>query len=176
MCASAVMVLLSGLPRSWKRLRNSVIFRKLHVLSRVVRASTCEEPHQNAFSVLMTNARYSVSREAEERNQASMPSLPERIPVRNKKDELYNDLLQFLESKNVAFENIAAACTTGKQFMTTLVNVLWYLDGHHSKLKTFSDHHSAIPRFPKPFESFCNYKEEYSSRSNEPLSQWPFAL
>ena len=51
----------------------------------------------------MTNARYSTLREAEERIQASMPSLPERIPVRNKDDELYNDVLR---SKNVGFENL----------------------------------------------------------------------
>ena len=42
----------------------------------------------------MTNARYSAAGEAEETNQSSMPSLPERIPVRNK-DDLYNDVLQF---------------------------------------------------------------------------------
>ena len=52
-----------------------VIFRKFHVLFRVVRASTHEEAHQNAFSILMTNARYSAAREGEERNQAFMPSL-----------------------------------------------------------------------------------------------------
>ena len=73
----------------------------------------------------------------------SSPSLPDEIPV-NKEDELHNVVLVFLKSKKVAFMDKAEACTTGKQLLKTLMNVLWYIDGHHQKLKAFSQHHSTI--------------------------------
>ena len=39
------------------------------------------------------------------------------------------------------------------------MNVLWYIDGHHDKLKDFSKHHSAVAGLPEAFEVFSNYSD-----------------
>ena len=98
-----------------------------------------------------------LKRRKRKKQLASSPSLPDEISVNNKKDKLYNAVLLFLKSQNVGFKDKAEACTTGKQFLKTLVNVLWYIDGHHDKLKEFSKHHSAVAGLPAAFKTFSSF-------------------
>ena len=109
----------------------------------------------------MQGARAIADKERAERHSESLPSLPEHTVVNNKKDQLHNDVLCFLKDKNVSFRGKTEANTTGKQYVKTLVNVLWYVDGHQHKLKAFSEHHSGWPvslmlskRFPTTMTLF----------------------
>ena len=93
-------------------------------------------------------------------------------------NQLRNDVL-FLRDKNVSFQGKTDANTIGKQYVKTLVNMLWYVNGHQHKLKAFSEHHSGVPSFPDVLEAFSNYnevvrkKEKHTSGS---LSSCTFAV
>ena len=93
-------------------------------------------PVVNAFSVMMSSQR-----------QQQQPRLPSYVPVRTRKDELYNDVLQMLNEENLLFIDVIA----GKNFVKTLVECLWYLDGHHETLKKQS---SSVPEY---FSRFVGY-------------------
>ena len=109
---------------------------------------------QSAFSVLMKGARAVADKEKQEKCNESLPLLPEHTVVNNKKDQLHNDVLCFLKDKDVFFRGKNEANATGKQFVKTLVNVLWYIDGHQCKLQAFSEHHREVPSFPDALEGF----------------------
>jgi hypothetical protein len=66
--------------------------------------------------------------------QLSQAGLPACIPVRTKKDKLYNDFLGLLSEENMHFTT-ADVDSLGKIFVKTIVECLWYVDGHHEKLK-----------------------------------------
>ena len=146
------------------------IFQKNHVLFRVVRDGTSRS-EQSAFSVLMQGARAIDKKEKEEKQGETLPSLPEHMVVNNKKDQLHNDILCFLKNKGVSFRGKTEASTSGKQFVKTLVNVLWYVDGHQHKLKAFSEHHSQVPSFPDALEAFSNYNDVIRKKKSTRLDQ-----
>lgn len=56
------------------------------------------------------------------------------VLVRTKKDKLYNDFLELLRKENVLFPANDVQLS-GKNLVKTIVECLWYLDGHHEKLK-----------------------------------------
>jgi hypothetical protein len=59
----------------------------------------------------------------------------EQINVRNRKDKLYNDLIEFFISRKALLSE-SEVCEEGKMLVTTLRDVLWYIDGYHSVLAT----------------------------------------
>ena len=70
--------------------------------------------------------------------------------ARNKKDELYNDLIAlFVSCGALLYE--AEIKSYGKKLVTTLRDVLWHIDGHHAILakRAFS--------IPLIFKKFVNY-------------------
>ena len=99
------------------------IFQTNHVLFRVVGSRTTRL--SRTFSVLMQGACAITDNKRTKRHCESLPSLPEHTVVNNKKDRLHNDVLCFLEDKNISFQDKTEANTTGKQYVKTLVNVLW---------------------------------------------------
>ena len=96
--------------------------RAIQLFGPFLRYHTCDRIQQlppvcDAFSVLMSNQR-----------QLSLPSLPASVAVRTKKDQLYNDFLGLLREKNALFPD-AEVDSSGKNFVKTIVECLWYVDG-----------------------------------------------
>ena len=58
--------------------------------------------------------------------------LPQCLPERTKKDKLFNDLLNLLETKK--WEWAPDGVESERVILTTLTNILWYLDSHHDTL------------------------------------------
>ena len=82
-----------------------------------------QPPVVNAFSVLMQSS-----------HLRSQPGLPQKVPERNKKEKLYNDILMMLEEENVAFPGDEVE-SSGHAFLRVVVDSLWCLDGHHDALR-----------------------------------------
>ena len=68
-------------------------------------------------------------------------SLPEKVEIRNKKHQLRNDLLDFLAEKELVFPT-GQVSTAGEAFVSCLVNILQYSDGHH---RVFDSRSHRIP-------------------------------
>ena len=63
-------------------------------------------------------------------------TLPNKIiQIKNKKQQLYNDLIEHLESNNIMWYADEVA-DDGEKFLTDMVDLLWYIDGHHDDLTT----------------------------------------
>ena len=70
--------------------------------------------------------------------QLLLPGLPAPVTVHTKNDKLYNDFLELLKEENASFLGIEVN-SSGKNFVKTVVECLWYVDGHHEKFKKQSD-------------------------------------
>jgi len=90
----------------------------------------------DAFAVLMANQRLLCT-----------PTLPDRLHERTKKDKLYNDLICLVGGMGLKWQS--GEVNSGKSFLTTLTNALWYIDGHHESLVSRG---CKIPKLFKPFE------------------------
>ena len=69
------------------------------------------------------------------------PSLPAKVSdVRNKKHQLKNDWLCFMEEKELMWPEKEVmwpekeVSDVGEVFVQSLVDLLWYIDNHHSNL------------------------------------------
>lgn len=71
----------------------------------------------NAFTVLVLSQR-----------QVTLPGLPACVFVCTNKDKL-------LKEENIPF-SAAEVDSSGKNFVKAVVGCLWYVDGHHEKLKS----------------------------------------
>ena len=116
----------------------------IHMFGPFLRYYTCSRLQQlplvrDAFALLMASQK-----------QLSQAGLPACIPVRTKKDKLYNDFLGLLSEENMHFTT-ADVDSLGKIFVKTIVECLWYVDGHHEKLKRQS---APIPDY---FGRFTGY-------------------
>ena len=96
-------------------------------------------PLRNAFTVLMSSSRA----------MKDCAKLPSTIVVRTKKDQLYNDVIAFLEKNR--WEWTTGGESYGKEFVQGLHETLWYLDGHH---QIFADRSHPIPSL---FKGFIGY-------------------
>jgi len=77
---------------------------------------------RNAFTILMHNQRL-----------LSQPRVPEMLQVRNQKDKLYNDIIQMLNDEKLKFP-ASSVSSSGKNFVKTLSDLLWYIDGHQGTI------------------------------------------
>ena len=75
--------------------------------------------------------------------------MPQKIESRNKKDKLFNDLIDLFEEKGCTW--VDSGNTLGKSFLLKLRDVLWYIDGHHAAFVNRS-----LP-IPELFKSFSGY-------------------
>lgn len=101
--------------------------------------STAQIAMRNVFDVLM-------------RRQAALSQrdkLPQRIDSCNKKDELFNDLVDLFEEKGWTW--VDGGNTLGKSFLSKLWDVLWYIDGHHAAFENCS-----LP-IPEALRQFSGY-------------------
>ena len=87
---------------------------------------------------------------------------------RNKKDELHNAVIQFLEKDSLTWTSSEVDCGLANMTMKTLTDVLWYVDGHQSKL---SERSCGLPPL---FEEFVGYNKpemaKHRKRSSTTLS------
>ena len=100
---------------------------------------------RNAFEVLMSSQRQLAR------------TLPQRKHPRNKKDELYNDLLTLLEEKGLYFLSSDGE-SAGHNLVRVLTDLLWLIDGHHGTLK---DQSCPVPLV---FSSFTGYNAPERSK------------
>ena len=97
-------------------------------------------PTRNAFESMMMS----------QRALSFQSQLPARIDApRNKKDEMFNDLVSLFEEKNWKWND--GGSSHGNNFVFGLRDTLWYIDGHHSTLEERS-----CP-IPEPFSKFVGY-------------------
>ena len=68
-----------------------------------------------------------------------------------KKEHLYNDVIECIEKLDVAWNRFEVD-EAGKNFVLTLVEALWYIDGHHH---VFEKQGCKLPDF---VSSFVGYK------------------
>lgn len=78
--------------------------------------------HRSAYDVLMNSTRERV-----------LPSKISRSGELKATEKLYNDLLDYLGHLGVGWSRDCVE-TTGKRFVLSLRDTLWYLDGQHAKL------------------------------------------
>ena len=87
--------------------------------------------------------------------------------MRTKKDKLYNDFLKLLKEENALFPGIEFN-SSGNNFVKTVVECLWHVDGHHEKLMKQS---APIPDY---FMRFTGYNLpqllKHRKRQNNNLS------
>ena len=78
-----------------------------------------------------------------------LPGLPsESAMSRSKKDCLKKDIIMLLQEKGLGWTYFNLS-TCGENFVSTMTNVLWYLDGHY---KALDDRSCLIPDEFKAFE------------------------
>lgn len=106
--------------------------------------SSVQSPVQNAATILMSH-------------RSPSRTLPPCIAVRNKKDELYNAIIEWLESQGLSW-TASIECRIGVNTVNTLCDVLWYIDGHSG---TFTERHCPIPLV---FQLFSGYNQPEVSK------------
>ena len=93
--------------------------------------------------------------------------LPRKVQVRNKKDELFNDILQLIEKEGLVWKASEVDNGTASNAISTLRDALWYIDGHHQTLADRSCH------VPHVFTGFVEYnspeKSKHKKRSSSTL-------
>ena len=95
---------------------------------------------RNALQVLMCSARL-----------LQAPSLPNRISeVTNRKHKLYSDIITYLEERQLMWKK-EEVTGVGETLVKTLVDTMWYIDGHHHVLKNRSN------KIPESLEQFTGY-------------------
>ena len=114
-------------------------------------------PAVNAFSIMMSS----------QRQMCRM--LPPLISQpRNKKDELHNAVIQFLEKDSLTWTSSEVDCDLASTTVKTLTDVLWYVDGHQNK---FSERSCNLPSL---FGEFAGYNKpemaKHRKRSSMTLS------
>ena len=102
------------------------------------------QPVVNAFEILMLaqSARNTVN-------------LPQPLVIKNKLDQLTNDLRSLFESKGFVWKADEVHGGTASKTLQVLRDVLWYIDGSHSTLHERSCH---IQRFLTILKAIINHK------------------
>ena len=102
----------------------------------------------NAFQVLMAS-----------QARQSTQTLPSSFAQpRNKKEELHNSLINFLRTESLSWTPSEVACGVADNAVKTLTDVLWYINGQHSKL---SERSCVVPVV---FSQFTEYNKPEKSK------------
>ena len=114
-------------------------------------SSSGSQTVQNAFVFLMNSQRSTDSK-----------NMPSKKTERTKKDQLFNDIVTFFESKGWTWES--GGESHGKQFVAQLQECLWYIDGHH---QTLADRSHPIPSIFQKFSGYnCPELSKHRKRSH----------
>lgn len=89
-------------------------------------------------------------------------ALPARKPENNSKDRLYNALLTFFEDRQVKWHS-SEVQRCGTALLKGLLDLLWYIDGHHH---VFNQQSCPIPSVFADFQGF-NRPELHGHRKRD---------
>ena len=93
--------------------------------------------------------------------------LPKKVLACNKKDKLFNDILQLIEKEGLVWRASEVDNGTASTAVRTLRDALWYIDGHHH---TLADRSCDVPQV---FEGFVEYnipeRSKHRKRSSSSL-------
>ena len=74
--------------------------------------------------------------------------LPDKIVVRNKKDQLFNNMLMIIEKEGLRWKPSEVDGGTAFNALSSLCDAVWYADGHH---QTFAERNLCIPEILSNF-------------------------
>ena len=94
----------------------------------------------NVFSILMAAQR--------SLHELEKSGLPRTVTERTQKDRLYNNLIQFSKEQGLKWRDPSSI---GASFLKKLMNILWYIDGHHDVIGERSS------KIPDVFSQFNGY-------------------
>jgi len=97
-------------------------FHKMLCCTSTSRQVSCT-PRRNAFDIMMAAQRERMSR-----------VLPDKIVVRNKKDQLFNDMLMMIDKNGLKWKPSEVDSGTASNAFSSLCDALWYVDEHHQKI------------------------------------------
>ena len=124
--------------------------------STTVPGSTNGRP--DAFAILMCSSR----------EQFARKTLPSRVTVRNKKDELHNAIITFFEKEELKWNASEVEGGTAGNTILVLRDALWYIDGHYCKL---AEHSCTVPVVFKQFSDYnVPQMSKHRKRVNTSLS------
>ena len=102
--------------------------------------------------------------------QRSLATLryPPVVTVRNKRDEMFNDILSLIKSKQLYWKSEEVHSGTTTRALNTLRDALWYIDGSHATLIERSCN------IPETFIQFTGYNqpEKHKHRKCAPSSMY----
>ena len=98
----------------------------------------------NAFEVMMRAQKTLTASSAQLRH-------PPKVPERNKRDQLFNDLISMVESKGLEWKSDEVYCGSATKAVQALRDTLWYIDGSHH---TLAERSCAVPEI---FQKFSGY-------------------
>lgn len=105
----------------------------------------------NAFEVMMRAQKTLTASSAQLRH-------PPKVPERNKRDQLFNDLISMVESKGLEWKSDEVYCGSATKAVQALRDTLWYIDGSHH---TLAERSCAVPEI---FLKFSGYNRPEMSK------------
>ena len=98
----------------------------------------------NAFEIMMAAQRMLDA-------SANQVRRPPAVIVRNKHDQLFNDVLSAIESKDLQWKPDEVRCGSATKTIQALRDTLWYIDGSHG---TLSERSCGVPEIFKQFTGY----------------------
>ena len=121
-----------------------------------INKTVVNEIQSNVTNANRTNA-FDVMIEAQRR--LSTRTVPEAHKnPRNKKEELFNALIKFIETNEFKWTPSGISANVGVNTISTLTDVLWYIDGHYEK---FAERYCGLPAV---FHTFTDYNKPETSK------------
>ena len=94
------------------------------------------------------------------------PQLPKKYEIpKHQKEELFNNVVDFLEERCLSFKGADEAKTCGRPFIEKLTNVLWDIDNHHEKLNSFAKRKHELKPIPTPLSKFTGFNDLVKKKS-----------
>jgi hypothetical protein len=89
---------------------------------------------------------------------------PENKKNYNKKDELFNAVVELLEGRELFFPSASVANNEGKTVVGVLTDVLWHIDEHHEKINQQSTQCKDMPSVPSFFSAFRGFNDSVKKK------------
>ena len=106
-----------------------------------------------------------VMMKAQKTSTASSAQLrhPPKVPERNEHDQLFNDFISMVESKDLEWKSDEIHCGSATKDVQALRDTLWYVDGSHH---TLAERSCAVPEI---FLKFSGYGRPKMSKQEKAL-------
>ena len=106
-----------------------------------------ENPKTNAFSILMERKRAFP--------EEKVPKTGDKL---NRKDELFNDIVQSFKENRMDFPQ-KTALSEGTYCVQVITNALWYITNDHLTVHEARKHSSGLRPIPEMFEKYVGYND-----------------